>query len=359
MKMLRMLRKTAFALLLSATMIVAVTATAKADNIGVTGVVGDESTADMLHLITDGGTMLIRIDQTTDMSGCPAMTPGTELGAQVYRGADEYMHAAKLTSADAVRLAQVVVDTANLSDVQGTILGDTTSDMLHLSTSGGAMLLKIDPTSDMTYCRVLTPGKLVSAAVAYGSDAYMHAVVVWEGTGPRPATAATAVTTAAAAPAATAVANTVPSRNADLPTVSGTVDKTSDLKTLTIGTVKYLIDPDTDFNSCKAYIEGRNVTVSYYTGLDGQLHAAKVTDTSPASNATVGTAAIATVTGKITDKSKDNVLYFETPTGVMQIKLDAATNTEKTGVLYVGKSVKISVASGSDDFLHALTIVDR
>ena len=158
----------------------------------------------------------------------------------------------------------------------------------------------------------------------------------------------------------TAVPNNVTTDSATgLPTVTGTVGNNSDNSTIYIGAAKYIVDQGTDFNNCKAYFKGRTVSLTYYTALDGSLHAAKVTDNFTSSSATVSSTVSATVQGKVESGSNGDVIYLNTDSGTMQIKLDGGTNMEKCTVLYTGKLVKISVAYGTDSYLHAVTIADR
>ncbi|MCR5675442.1 MAG: hypothetical protein K6G16_07025 [Lachnospiraceae bacterium] len=312
-----------------------------AANTTVTGTVGKETKADLLYLGTSGGTMQIKIDSGTDLSECKVILPGTALSVEVYYGSDAYMHAAKIKGG--VVGPQATIDTANTTNVTGTISEGTTSDLIYLATSGGTMQIKLDTTTDTSGCRVIMLGKSVQISVARGSDAYMHALTITD------ISSGTSYSSSA-----------VSSGNyAGLPTASGTISSDSSMSAVYLGSTKYVIDPDTDFTSCKAYFVGRSATVTYYKGIDGVLHAARIVDVSPSSNATVSNSVMATVTGKVTGDSRDSVIYLSTDGGTMQIKLDTSTNTDSCGALYAGKTVKISVAHGSDEYLHALTVTDR
>lgn len=339
-------RKTALAAVLFLTLTIMVKAPVYADNTTVTGTVGKETKDNLLYLTTSGGTMQIKIDSDTDMSGCRVILPGSSLTAEVYYGSDAYMHAAKITGGTVG--PNVTVDRSNPSTVQGTITDGTTSELLYLSTSNGTMQIKLDTDTDMSGCRVIMLGKSVQISCARGSDAYMHALSVIDS-----ASASASYSNNSSGSSSSSSASF-----SNYPQTSGKLDEDSDLDRLIINDTKYYIEPETDFSGCKAIINGRSVTVAYYKGLDGKNHAVAVKDSS-STNATVSSNTIATVQGKITTDSKTDTLYFKTSDGVMQIRIDNSTNTSQSGVLYEGKTVKITVAHGSDEYLHAVTVTDR
>ena len=148
-----------------------------------------------------------------------------------------------------------------------------------------------------------------------------------------------------------------------LQTVTGTLLAESNMEQIVINTAAgketYPLDIDTNFNKCMAYLPDRSVTLGIYLGLDGKKHVGQVIDTAAASQATVSNSQTMVVQGKLEQDSKGDLLYVSTDGGLMQIKLDAATDVSGTATLVVDKTVKITCGHGSDEYWHALTIVDR
>lgn len=68
---------------------------------------------------------------------------------------------------------------------------------------------------------------------------------------------------------------------------------------------------------------------------------------------------VATVQGKVMDKTTSKLLYLDTPEGKMEIKIDGETNTGGCKVLLPNKEISVSVSNGSDGYLHAVTISEE
>ncbi len=145
-------------------------------------------------------------------------------------------------------------------------------------------------------------------------------------------------------------------------TVQGTVQSgtTSELLLLSTdgGRMEIKLDSGTDTSACKILLPGKKISVSVVHGSDEYLHATKITTDAPTVSLTIDTSAATTVTGTISDKTKGDVLYFDTPQGEMQIKLDTTTNMSGCSVLVVDKSYSIVCARGSDAYMHAISISD-
>ncbi len=62
------------------------------------GSVDGNSTEDMLLLVTSGGTMKIRLDQNTSLSGTKGLTKGKVVTVTASVGSDEYWHALSITA---------------------------------------------------------------------------------------------------------------------------------------------------------------------------------------------------------------------------------------------------------------------
>ncbi len=59
----------------------------------VAGTVGSKSDEGTLLLDTNGGTMNIKLDPSTDFTACPLLTKGKSIEVTCLRGQDEYYHA--------------------------------------------------------------------------------------------------------------------------------------------------------------------------------------------------------------------------------------------------------------------------
>ncbi len=145
-------------------------------------------------------------------------------------------------------------------------------------------------------------------------------------------------------------------------TVSGTVmsGTTSEILLLSTkeGKMEIKMDSATDTSECKVLLPDSRIYVSVSHGSDGYLHAVKITANAQATAVTVDSSNCSTVTGTISSKTKGDVLYFNTPQGEMQIKLDTSTNMNGCKVLLVGQAYSIICARGSDAYMHAVSISD-
>lgn len=148
--------------------------TAYADTTTVTGTVDASSHDDILKLNCAEGTMELKIDSATDFTGCKSILPGQKLSINITYGNDGYWHVASFK--DGVSTIGATVDTSNVSTVTGKIVGVVSDNVLKLQLSNGEMHVKLDPTTDYSAVSYIMVGKTYSVRVAYGSDAYMHAV---------------------------------------------------------------------------------------------------------------------------------------------------------------------------------------
>lgn len=149
---------------------------------------------------------------------------------------------------------------------------------------------------------------------------------------------------------------------AEAVTVQGTVQSgtTSELLLLSTneGRMEIKLDSGTDTSACKILLPGNKISVSVVHGSDEYLHATKITADAQTVSFTVDTSAATTVTGTISDKTKGDILFFNTPQGEMQIKLDTTTNMSGCSILVAGKNYSIVCARGSDAYMHAISISD-
>ena len=68
------------------------------------------------------------------------------------------------------------------------------------------------------------------------------------------------------------------------------------------------------------------------------------------------TSATITVTGTVSGKSTEKVLFLDTNGGTMELKLDALRSVNNCKVFVVGKKLTVTCGSGNDEYWHALDI---
>lgn len=145
-------------------------------------------------------------------------------------------------------------------------------------------------------------------------------------------------------------------------TVSGTVASGTTSELLRIytkdGEMQIKLDGGTDTSGCKILLPDSKVSVSVSHGSDGYLHAVKLTGDTQTSSTTLDSSSAATVTGTIGSKSKGDIIFFKTPQGEMEIKLDPTTNLSNCSVLIADKAYTIVCVRGSDAYMHAVSITD-
>ena len=316
----------------------------------VTGTVNAGTTADLLLLQTSDGEMHIKIDSSTDTNECKMLLTGSKISVSVARGNDEYLHAVKISGASQV--SGVSLDFSTSATVTGTIEEKSKSDLLYFKTSAGVMEIKLDTTTDISGCKVLVPNRNYSITCVRGSDAYMHAVSISDSSvgasssgnynssyTPAPATEITSDTT----------------------WVNGTVDGRTNEDILFFstggGVMEIKIDSNTDSRNGMVLTSGTKLTISVYHGSDGYMHAAKIIAAKDNySSAQIDYSSTATVTGTVKSKSSENLLYLEMNGDVMELKLDVLSSVTGCKVLVEGKKINVTCARGSDAYMHATAI---
>ncbi len=225
------------------------------------GTVKSGTTDDIIYLSTSDGTMNIKIDSTTDMTGVHVITVGQSLYITTARGSDAYMHAVAIKDASTSSSTGSDVTTINgttMPYISGTVASETTSSLLYFSTSGGTMIIKYDSNTDYSGCLTLIPGQAISVACYRGSDAYMHAAKIVNNANAGYSTAESYSTTVE---------------------FSGKVSSSSTLNTLYLvtsgGTVKIKLDSSTTLSSLPLIV-GQNVTVTCGHGSDETWHAMNI-----------------------------------------------------------------------------------
>lgn len=232
----------------------------------VAGTIDKKTTGDVLYVNTPQGEMQIKLDGTTDMSGCRILIAGESYTIVCARGSDAYMHALSISSGVAASVASSLTPapsgtiTAATTAVSGTVMKNTKENLLYLSTSGGEMQIVIDNYTDSRNGMVLTPDRSLAVSVYRGSDAYMHAAVI---TGVK--TAFTAATIDTSSPA----------------TVTGTVGSKSTENVLFLNTpqgeMELKLDAVSSVSNLKVLVTDKKLTVTCARGSDAYMHALTIT----------------------------------------------------------------------------------
>lgn len=334
--------------------------TAQAEEVIATvqGKVQTGTTSDLLKLSTKDGNMEIKLDSGTDTSKCKILLPDNQISVSVSHGSDGYLHAVRITTQTQTPAAALDSST---STVTGTIGQKTKGDILYVNTDAGEMEIKLDSTTDMSGCSVLVADKYYSITCARGSDAYMHAISISDTV--KPASTSSAVT------ASTDTGLTpAPSDPASVQTASGSVTGTVSEKTTESllylstneGEMQFVIESNTDAKMGMVLTKGNKLAVSYYHGSDGYLHAVNMVGVKNASaGATIDTSSASTVTGTVNSKSSEDVLCLDTQYGLMELKMDGVQSVSNCKVLVSGKKLTVSCARGSDAYMHAVNIAGQ
>lgn len=319
----------------------------------VQGTVMDGTTADILKLSTKEGNMEIKLDGGTDASACKILLPGKKIDVSVSHGSDGYLHAVRISSG--MQVIGVTVDSSSSATITGTISTKSKDDVLFVNTPQGEMQIKLDTTTNMSGCSVLVANKTYSIVCARGSDAYMHAIsiadsssVAGSGQGQVPASSLTP------APAGAVAGDTM--------AVTGTVTKNTKESLLYLSTsggeMQIVIDSNTDSRGGMVLVPDRKLTLTVYRGSDACMHAATIFGTKDSiTAATIDTASVYTVSGTVSNKSTESILFLNTSGGEMQLKLDVVQSVTGAKVLVEGKKLTVTCSRGSDAYMHALTII--
>ncbi len=311
----------------------------------VTGTVAKGTTADTLYLYNSSdGTYTIKLDGETDFNGCKVLTVGKQISVGIYRGNDEYNHAATITAGK--QTVSASVDTSNQATVTGKVKDKSTDEILYLDTTGGEMVIKLDSTTNLGGCRVVVAGANVNVVVARGSDAYMHALSISNGSGS--SGSSDSVSYSGEVPANTTAVTGTPEdkSNGDMLYL-----KTKD------GTYTLKVDDSADTSQGFVFTSGNKVTAYIYHGSDSYMHAAKVVGTRNNGGASGGSTT--TFSGTVESGSTESLLLLNTSGGVMKFKLDGGTTLSGSKGLYKGLQVTVSGSTGSDAYWHAVSIAAK
>lgn len=358
MKKNKMIKKLiALCLAFSMAMIPANRITVRADEViaTVSGSVQKGTTSDLLILSTKDGRMEIKIDSSTDTSGCKLLLPDQKINVSVSHGSDGYLHAVKISNDG--QSAAVSVDSSKTSVVTGTINEKSKGDLIYFDTQSGQMELKLDATTNMSGCKVLVTGKTYSVTCARGDDAYMHIISISD------SVAASASSTSSSSNSATSNWTPSPEGTVDVSTtwVSGKVTKNTKSDKLFLSTndgeMEIALDSKTDSTNGMMAMVGKTMSVAVYRGSDAYMHAANIigskSNTIPTN---VNTSSTSTVTGTVLGKSTENMLYLNTQYGEMELKMDSLRSARGFKILTEGRKISVNCARGDDAYMHVLDI---
>ncbi len=261
----------------------------------VTGKIGDKTTGNVLYVSTQQGEMEIKLDATTDVSGCSLLVVGKSYNITCMRGSDAYVHAARIYD----------IGTAAPTTPIGTPAGNV-------------------PVNSQTMNG--------TAAVT-------------------PTTPVSGITPAPAAPVN--VSTVTVSGTAAEKTKEGLLYLSTNE-----GEMQLVIDNNTDTRNGVVLTPGNKLTVSCYRGSDAYMHAASIVGIKDSTGAVeIDRSSPATVTGTVADGSTQNVLFLSTSGGTMELKLDAVNSISNCKAFVRGKKLTVTCARGSDAYMHALDIV--
>lgn len=322
----------------------------------VQGSVMKGTTTELLKLATKEGNMEIKLDSSTDVSGCKVLLPGYDVSVSVSHGSDAYLHAVRIVSGSKSEV--VSLDTSKSSTVSGTISEKSKDGVLYVKTPQGDMEIKLDSTTDMSGCSVLVADKTYRITVVRGSDAYMHATAISDSSGAGLGSGSTASTV----PASSMTPAPASSVGVDTTTVTGTVnDKTTSdrlfLETK-YGQMEIAIDQNTDSRGGIFLMPDRKLSVAVYRGSDAVMHAATIMAAKESVIPVyVDNTSPATVSGTVSSKSTENIMFLKTSDGEMELKLDNVRSVTGCKVLVEGRKVTVTCARGSDAYMHVIDII--
>jgi hypothetical protein len=220
----------------------------------------------LLLKTSDGSTLTIKIDSGTDTSACHVLKVGQKVTATVAYASDAYLHAVRLT--DNTKKA-VTVKEGSMGDagmltgqstvtVQGTVMADSTDDVMLLSVNGQTMQLRLDSGSKGTNLSAIVPGFSYSVSLYLGTDGYNHVATITNLAGND--------------------AGTGSNVNKNTKTsVTGTITEARcgyvKLKDSQGSVWTIRLDTTTDTSACRILRTGRKIKASCALGTDGYWHA--------------------------------------------------------------------------------------
>lgn len=238
----------------------------------VVGTIGSKTKGDILYFNTSAGEMEIKLDSTTDMSGCSVLVANKYYSVTCARGSDAYMHAVSIsdtakpanassstTTSSSAGLTPAPSDPSSVKTASGSVTGTvgskTTETLLYLNTNEGEMQFVIEGNTDTRNGMTLTKGSKLAVSFYHGSDSYLHAVSI---VGVKSASLPVSLDTSSPA------------------TVTGTVNSKSTEEMLYLdtkyGLMELKMDAVQSINDCKVLVSGKKLTVTCARGTDAYMH---------------------------------------------------------------------------------------
>lgn len=238
----------------------------------VVGTIGSKTKGDILYFNTSAGEMEIKLDSTTDMSGCSVLVANKYYSVTCARGSDAYMHAVSISdsakpanassstvASSSAGLTPAPSDPSGVKTASGSVTGTvgskTTETLLYLKTNEGEMQFVIEGNTDTRSGMTLTKGSKLAVSFYHGSDGYLHAVSI---VGVKSASLPVSLDTSSPA------------------TVTGTVNSKSTEEMLYLdtkyGLMELKMDAVQSVNDCKVLVSGKKLTVTCARGSDAYMH---------------------------------------------------------------------------------------
>ena len=320
----------------------------------VSGKIDDDTNTSIICLETSGGLMKFKLDADTDLSSGRALVTGRTVAVNWYRGDDAYNHISKVyspTSED--RGNAPSIDSSTMIKVTGTVDNRTNDNMLYLNTSGGLMVLKISKGTVYGTCRYMVEKMALEVTIGRTpGDGYWHAVKI---------------DLRSSAPSTPSQGSSVSNNNGSTYMTNGTIDDetTADIVCLQTsgGLMKFKVDSDADLENCRAMVTGRAVAVNWYRGIDAYNHISKAygaTSEDRGKPVTVDSSTVTKVTGKVDNRTNDNMLYLNTSGGIMVLKIDQSTSYGSCRFMVENMQLDVTIGRvEGDGYWHVVTIDRR
>ena len=227
----------------------------------VKGTIAKGTSEEMLYLVISNGTMHIKLDPETDISGCKYLIIGRTISVVCARGSDAYMHAITITDAgNSGTSSSAAVGTVSGNGVTGTIDKGTTTSLLRLATSGGTMEFVMDLASDISGCRAMVPGQSATVYFYRGDDAWNHVSRIVNNS--------------------SKITDTATLDQNSKVTVTGTIANNTDEGTIYLvtdgGVMQIKVDASTVFTKCPILLTEKKAEITCMRGSDEYYHAVTV-----------------------------------------------------------------------------------
>ena len=227
----------------------------------VKGTIAKGTNEEMLYLVISNGTMHIKLDPETDISGCKYLIIGRTISVVCARGSDAYMHAISISDAGMNNTtAAAATGKVSGNGVSGTIDKGTTTSLLRLATSGGTMEFVMDLASDISQCRAMVPGQSATVYFYRGDDAWNHVSRIVNNS--------------------SKVSDTVTLDQSSNLTVSGYIANNTDEGTIYLATdgglMTIKVDASIVFTKCPILLTEKKAEITCQRGSDEYYHAVSV-----------------------------------------------------------------------------------